>query len=87
MTTALVTLFIFVVQQCLVPIQLRKQIVDKNVLLKRCYEELHLLVDEMKAYTKFYYGKLRAQERDVTDIENGIAGIFMIQQPLKQIAV
>ena len=75
------------VQHWLVPIHLRKQSVDKNVILKRCNEELHLLVDEMKAYTRFYYDTIQTQERDIAEIENGLTGIVMTGIVRKEITV
>eukprot|EP00795_Rhopilema_esculentum_P016199 gene16199-7570_t len=65
-------------EQSNTPEWLRKQIVDKNVLLKRCKEELFLLVEEMQAYCTFFKNKIQYLEEErlklgkcIEDIENG----------------
>lgn len=61
--------------RCKVPIWLRKQIVDKHVILKRCKEELDLLLEEMAAYTRFYYGQIQSHKAEITEIQKSIAGM------------
>eukprot|EP00112_Aurelia_sp_Birch-Aquarium-sp1_P005752 Seg1652.5 transcript_id=Seg1652.5/GoldUCD/mRNA.D3Y31 product="hypothetical protein" protein_id=Seg1652.5/GoldUCD/D3Y31 len=55
-----------------VPVWLRKQIVDKHVILKRCKEEISLLVEEMTSYVYFYYNQLRLHEADITELRRSI---------------
>lgn len=58
-----------------VPVWLRKQIVDKHVILKRCKEEISLLVEEMTSYVYFYYNQLRLHEADITELRRSIGGM------------
>lgn len=63
-----------------VPIWLRKQIVDKHVILKRCKEELSLLVEEMTSYVYFYCGQLRSHEADITELRGSLDGMkFLVK--------
>ena len=66
--------------QYTVPVWLRKQIVDKHVILKRCAEELSLLVEEMNSYVYFYYAQLRSHEADITELHGSIDGMKFLQK-------
>eukprot|EP00794_Sanderia_malayensis_P010310 gene10310-11376_t len=56
-----------------IPHWLKKQIVDRNVIIKRCKEELQLSLGEMKAYCLYYKNKLNAVKDDVVSIDTYIS--------------
>eukprot|EP00794_Sanderia_malayensis_P016313 gene16313-17957_t len=57
-----------------VPVWLRKQIVEKNVILKRCREELSLLVEEMGSFTSFSQERINKHQQEILEIEQGLTG-------------
>eukprot|EP00794_Sanderia_malayensis_P013633 gene13633-15057_t len=58
-----------------VPVWLRKQIVDKNVILKRCREELSLLVEEMGSFTSFFQERINKHQQEILEIEQGLTAL------------
>lgn len=66
--------YVYISVELDLPDWLKKRIVDKQIIIKRCREELTLCIKEMRAYCSFYKEKAISLQSEMKQIDDWITG-------------